>query len=182
MVIKAPLQQWDLNFIGPIDLASSTSHTYIITGTDYFTKWVEAKTTKKLTFEVVSKFIKENILVSFGMHIKILMDKKTYFYLVDITKSFFEYIIIVSHSSNYFPQGNSQASSINKNLVNIMKRMVLDNQRTWNKRIHEALWADRVAPKREIKISNFKLVYGTKYSLPLPLELATRKIKGSDQG
>lgn len=34
-----------------------------------------------------------------------------------------------------------------------------------------------MGPKREIGISTFELVYGTKAILPLPLEFATRKLK-----
>ena len=34
-----------------------------------------------------------------------------------------------------------------------------------------------MTPKREIGISPFELVYGTEANLPLPLELATRKLR-----
>ena len=39
------------------------------------------------------------------------------------------------------------------------------------------MWVDRVTPKREIGISPFELVYGTEANLPLPLELATNKLR-----
>ena len=39
------------------------------------------------------------------------------------------------------------------------------------------LWADKVTPKRVIDISPFELVYGTEENLPLPLELATSKLR-----
>ena len=52
-----------------------------------------------------------------------------------------------------------------------------DNQKNWHKKIHEALWGDRVTSKRVIRISPFELVYGTEANLPLPLELATSKLR-----
>ena len=171
------VQKWGLDFIGPITPASSTSHQYIITATDYFTKWVEAKATKRTTENVVSEFIKEHILVRFGVPTKLVMDNASYFSSVEITNFCFEYEITVSHSSDYFPQGNGQEESSNKNLINIVKKLVSDNQKTWHKKIHEALWADRVTPKRAIGISPFELVYGTEANLPLPLELATNKLR-----
>ena len=61
--------------------------------------------------------------------------------------------------------------------MNIVKKLVLDNQKTWQKKIHEALWVDRVTPKRVIGISPFEWVYLIKANLPLPLELATRKLR-----
>ena len=39
---------------------------------DYFTKCMEAKATKKTTFEVVCEFIKE--MARFGVPIKLVMD------------------------------------------------------------------------------------------------------------
>ena len=52
-----------------------------------------------------------------------------------------------------------------------------NNQKNWHKKIHEALWKDRVTPKRAINISPFELLYGTEANLPLPLELATSKLR-----
>lgn len=71
VVIEGPFQQWGLDFVGPINLVSSAGHQYIIIATDYFTKWVEAKATKNTTSEVVCEFIKENILVRFGVSYQI---------------------------------------------------------------------------------------------------------------
>ena len=78
------------------------------------------------------------------------MDNTTYFSSIEITNFCFEYGITVSHSSDYFPQGNGQTESSNKNLINIVKKLGSNNQKTWNKKIHEALWENRVTPKREI--------------------------------
>ena len=49
VIIEGPFQKWDLDFIGLITPTSSAGHQYIITATNYFTKWVEAKATKKTT-------------------------------------------------------------------------------------------------------------------------------------
>ena len=39
---EALFQQWGPDFIGEMDLHSSPQHKWILTATDYFTKWVEA--------------------------------------------------------------------------------------------------------------------------------------------
>ena len=54
---------------------------------------------------------------------------------------------------------------------------MLDNQKNWHKKIHEALWVDKVTAKRAISISPFELVYGIEANLPLPLELASKKLR-----
>ena len=127
VIIERLFQQWGLDFIRPINPTSSAGHQYIITATDYFTKWLEAKPTKNTTSKVVCEFLKENILVRFGVPVKLVMDNVAYFSSTKITSFCFEYGIIISHSSDYFPQGNSQAESSNKNLVNIIKKLVSDN-------------------------------------------------------
>ena len=40
--IEQPFEQWGLDIIGEITPHSSKQHKYILTTTDYFTKWVEA--------------------------------------------------------------------------------------------------------------------------------------------
>lgn len=58
-----------------------------------------------------------------------------------------------------------------------MKKSISNNQKGWHKKIHDALWDDMTTPKRAIVISPFELVYGAEANLPLPLELASCKLK-----
>jgi transposase InsO family protein len=50
-------------------------------------------------------------------------------------------------SSAYYPQGNGQAESTNKNLVKILKRIIEDKPRQWHTLLTYALWADRTTTK-----------------------------------
>eukprot|EP00253_Pinus_taeda_P031100 PITA_31100 len=47
--VSAPFQQWGLDFIGEIHPASSGQHRWILTATDYFTKWIEVIPTRQAT-------------------------------------------------------------------------------------------------------------------------------------
>lgn len=67
VVIEDTFKQWVLDFIGPLTPPSSIGHTHILIATVYFTKWVEAFPIKKTTTEIVCNFLKENILVHFGV-------------------------------------------------------------------------------------------------------------------
>ncbi|XP_059067908.1 uncharacterized protein LOC131858629 [Cryptomeria japonica] len=137
VVIDEPFKQWGIDFIGPINPHSSAGHVYILTATDYFTKWVEAIPTKKANSEIIS----------------------------------------LSHSSDYFPQGNGLAESSNNNLITIMKKLVDESAQNWHKKIYEALWANRTTPKRSIGMAPFELVYGVGAKLSLPLELSATKLQ-----
>ena len=58
-----------------------------------------------------------------------------------------------------------------------MKKLVSENQKDWHKRLHEALWEDRVTPKKAIGISPFELLYRVEASLPLLLEFSIYKLQ-----
>jgi hypothetical protein len=72
---------------------------------------------------------------------------------------------MLSHSSNYYPQGNGLVESSNKNLMTILKKTVGDNKRSWDNKIKFALWADRITKKSATGKSPFELVYGLDVTL-----------------
>ncbi|XP_059070656.1 uncharacterized protein LOC131860285 [Cryptomeria japonica] len=127
VVVDEPFRRWGIDFVGPINPHSSAGHMYILTAMDYFTKCVEAIPTKKANSEVICDFLKHCILVHFGVPQKIVVDNASYLSSEELTMFCYEHQITLSHSSDYFPQGNGLAELSNKNLVAIMKKLVDDN-------------------------------------------------------
>jgi hypothetical protein len=72
--VETHFQQWGLDFIGEINPNSSGQHKWILTATNYFTKWVEAIPTRATTDTIIIKFLEENILARFGCPRKIIID------------------------------------------------------------------------------------------------------------
>lgn len=138
-----------------INPSSSAGHSYFLTATDYFTKWVEAIPVKNATSEIVCRFLKENIISRYGVPFKIVTDNAATFSSFEISQFCFEYSILLTHSFDYYPQGNGQVESSNKNLIAIIRKLVEENQRSWHKALFDALWADRITPKRAIGMSPF---------------------------
>lgn len=68
------------------------------------------------------------------------------------------------------------AESRNKILINIIKKIIGDNKRSWDSKIKYALWADRTTVKRITGKSPFELVYGTLCRLPIHLELPIHQL------
>ncbi|XP_059064208.1 uncharacterized protein LOC131856431 [Cryptomeria japonica] len=58
-----------------------------------------------------------------------------------------------------------------------MKKLVDENDRDCHKKVYEALWVDRIMPKRAIGMPPFELVYGISTKLSLPLELSVAKLQ-----
>eukprot|EP00253_Pinus_taeda_P016414 PITA_16414 len=137
--------KWGLDFIGEIHLASSGQHRWILTATDYFTKWIEAIPTRQETDAVIISFLDNNILSRFGFPNKLVTDNATTFKSKRMIEFCNKYKIILGHSTAYHPQGNGLAESSNKSLVNIIKKLLEINKKSWHKKLVNALWADRVS-------------------------------------
>ena len=60
--VQALFQQWGMDFIGYITPKSSTSFSWILVDTNYFTKWVEAIPTRNATSKVINNFLLNNII------------------------------------------------------------------------------------------------------------------------
>jgi hypothetical protein len=181
IVVNGPFQQWGLDFIGEINPSSSGQHKWILVATDYFTKWIEAIPTRNATHQVIMKFLYENILIRFGCPKRLVTDNATAFKddaLVDMCKSMGIQLV---HSTSYYPQGNGLAESSNKSLVRIIRKLLEENQKSWDSKLKFSLWADRVTNKKSIGTSPFKLVYGTDVIFPIQLVLPVAKFFQEEQ-
>ena len=87
-----------------------------------------------------------------------------------------KYHISLGHSTAYYPQGNGLVESSCKILVNIIKKLLEDNKKTWNKRLVNALWEDRPTTNNSIGTSPYQLVYGMDVVFPSSLGVSVMKI------
>lgn len=174
-----PFYRWGLDIIGKINPASSKQHEYIITATEYFTKWVEAIPLRSTTGVTVATFIKEHIICRFGIPKYIITDNGTPFANKHVTELLEEYGIKQVFSTPYYPQGNGQAESTNKTLIRILSRTIYDNPRTWHGQLPMVLWAYRTAPRNSIVTSPYSLVYGADAILPAEIKIPSPRIATS---
>jgi transposase InsO family protein len=173
---EAPFQQWGLDFIGEINSHSSAQHKWILTATDYFTKWVEAIPTRRATKSMVIDFLEENILSRFGCPQKIVTDNAQAFKSMSMVSFCQKYNIVLDHSMAYYPQGNGLVESSNKSLINIIKKLLSENNKSWQVHLKYTLWANRIGTKNSIGTSPFQMVYGTNVVLPINLALPIMKL------
>jgi len=87
-----------------------------------------------------------------------------------------KYHITLGHSTAYYPQGNGLAESSNKIMVNIIKKLLEDNKKTWNKKLVNALWVDRLTIKKSVGTSPYQLVYGMEVVFPSSLGTPVMKL------
>jgi transposase InsO family protein len=158
--VDYPFQQWGLDIISPINPLSLQQHKFIVTATDYFTRWSEAAALRTVNTSQVISFLNLNIITCFGIPDCLVFDNASYFSSLEMRKFALEKGIKMKYYASYYPQGNGLAESTNKNLIKIIKRIMVENHKNWHNAQLNALWDDRVMPKYAIGNSPFFLVYG----------------------
>ena len=75
-----PFEKWTIDFVGLIQPPrKKTGARYIITVTEYLTKWAEAQPVKDCTGETIEKFLFEYVLTRFGCPNILMSDRGTHF-------------------------------------------------------------------------------------------------------
>lgn len=127
-----PFQQWAFDFLGQIHPSSSRGHKFIITATDYFTKWVEAVPLAIADGKSMAMFILNYIICRYGVPSSIITDNGGQFKNKDLRELCTKFRIIQHWSSIYYPQGNGQAEASNKTTVKILYITVHKSGRDWH--------------------------------------------------
>jgi transposase InsO family protein len=149
-------------------------HRWILTATDFFTKWIESIPTRSASHKVIIGFL-EDLITRFGFPNKIVTDNAAAFRSEPLAKFCEQFKIKLIHSTRYYPQGKGLAESSNKSLIRIIKRMLEDNKNAWHSRLKFTLWANQVTTKRSISVSPFQLVYGAEAIFPSHLSIPVAK-------
>ena len=116
---------------------------------------------RKATGGAIANFIKENIIVRFGVLHRIINDNGTPFVNSDVRKMLEFYQVKHHRSSSYYPQGNGQVEVTNKTLIKIISKMSQEYIGGWAMHLPDAFWAYKNSPKSATGFSPFSLVYGT---------------------
>lgn len=127
---------------------------------DYCTRWMKAIACGNSTTEIVLKFIDEYIVTKFGMSFALVCDNNPAFTSAQITQWSYEYKVVMKVSSNYYLQGNGVTKSTNKNILDVIKKLLESNPRDWHNQLRYALWVDHTKVKFTLGTSSYYLVYG----------------------
>ena len=169
--------KWGIDFVGPIHPAAMHTHAEcIIVATDYVTKWVEAKATKKNNARTTAKFLYKHVFTRYGLPIEIVSDRGTHFLNEVIEHLLEEFMVIHKKSAPYHPQANGQAESTNKILCTVLTKIVSQTKTDWEQKLHAALWAYRVAYKTAIDTTPFNMVFGLDAILPMEFLIPTLRV------
>ncbi|KAA0046253.1 uncharacterized protein E6C27_scaffold284G00560 [Cucumis melo var. makuwa] len=147
-----PFEAWGLDLVGPITPELSVGHSYILAGTDYFSKWAEAMPLREAKKENIVNFVQTHII-----------------YRYDIPHRIYK-------SSMYNAAANGLAEAFKKTLCSLLKKVVSKTKRDWQEKIGEALWAYRTTHRTPTGVTPYSLIYGVEAVLPLEKEIPSLRM------
>ncbi|RDX66808.1 Pol polyprotein, partial [Mucuna pruriens] len=115
-----PVFMWGLDMIGPIEPKASKGHRFILVAIDYFTKWVKATSYTNVTKNVVTRFIKRDIICRYSLPTHIITDNGANLNNKMITELCEQFKIKHHNSMPYRPKMNGAVEAANKNIKKII--------------------------------------------------------------
>ena len=104
-------------------------------------KWVETIPTRKNDHRVVNKFIVCNIFSRFGCPTMIISDGGSHFTNSHFMTLLRKYGVHHRVMTPYHPQENGQVEVRNREVKNILKKIIRTDGRDWAAKLPDALWA-----------------------------------------
>ena len=121
---------------------------YLLVGTDYFTKWVEAEPLANIKDVDAKRFVWKNIVTRFGVPRVLISDNDLQFDSKIFRSYYGELGITNRYSTPAYPQGNGQAEAVNKVIVNGIKKKLDDAKGKWVVELPHVFWTYRTTPRR----------------------------------
>ena len=169
-----PFTQWGLDILGPFPKVVGNKR-FLLVGTDYFTKWVEAEPLANIRDVDAKKFIWKNIVTRFRVPHALISDNGLQFDSKAFRRYCSELGIANRYSTPAYPQGNGQAKAVNKVIVNGLNKRLDDTKGKWVEELPHVLWTYRTKPRRSTRETAFSMTYGAEAVIPLETNFPTLK-------
>ena len=150
---------WGLDIVGPF-LKAVGNKKYLLVGTNYFTKWVEAEPLTNIRDVDAKRFVWKNIVTQFGVPHVLISDNGLQFNSKMFRRYWSELGITNKYSTPAYPQGNGQAEAVNKIRVSGLKKRLDDAKGKWVEELPHVLWTYKTTPCRSTRETPFSMTYG----------------------
>ena len=178
----SPFEKWRIDFVGPINPVSARRNRYIILATDYATKWVEARPTRKNDTATAATFLFEEIMMRFRHPLEIVSDRGTHFLndvICDITT---KYPINHRKTTPYNPKANRLTERANGIIGKVLNKLVAAHKTDWDLKLPSAVHAYNTSEKRTTRRNPYFLVFGQVAVQGIELDIETHRIMATRTG
>ena len=126
LTVNTAFDRIGIDVIGPLDITEDGNR-YIITATDYLTKWPEARAVPNADANTTAQFIFEEIICRHGAPNIILSDRGRNFIAQTVEELCKRMNIHHKLSSPYHPQTNGLVERFNRTLCKTLKKITVNN-------------------------------------------------------
>ena len=158
--------QWGLDIVRPFPKAMGNRR-WLLVGTDYYTKWVEAEPLSNIWDIDAKKFVYKNIITRFGIPHTLISNNGLQFDSKAFRRYYYELGIRNKYSTLAYPQGNGQTEAVNKVIFNGLKKRVDEANVRWVEKLSHVLWTYQTTPRQSTKETPFLMTYESKAVIPL---------------
>jgi transposase InsO family protein len=137
---------WGIDFMEPFP--NSEGCEYILVVVDYVSKWIEALSCQATDAMHLNRMFHEVIFLRYGVPRIVISDGGTHFIDRTFRKALSEVGVDHRIATLYHPQTSGQAEISNKQIKNILQKIVNQMSRSWRSKLSEALWSYRTASYR----------------------------------
>lgn len=167
--VKSPWYHLGIDFVGPISPQSDEGNRYILTLTDYFTKFACARAVPSKEAVVVVRTL-QDIFYTFGIPAVITTDQGSEF--KNQMNSALTEELGIKHrlTSCYHPQANGLDERFNQTLIHCLSKYVSRSRREdWDIHLQAAVHAYNTAVQESTKHTPFEAMFGRLPRLPVDL-------------
>ena len=180
MTVGMPWERIGVDITGPHP-KSRNGYKYILTVTDYFSKWADAFPIRNQEATTVARVLVDRVFSYMGMPIQILTDRGSNF-----ESQLFEELLRCLHvdhvrTTAYKPSTNGQVERFHRTLNSILGKVVAENQRDWDVHLPYAVAAYRATIHESTGYSPNYLMYGHEVRAPLDVVMGL-PVTGSPPG
>lgn len=160
-----PFQRIAMDIIGPLP-KTRRGHEYILVICDYATRYPVAIPLKRFTaVEVAEQLV--DTFAQYGIPKEILTDQGTNFTSKLLAELYGLLGVRALKTAPYHPQTDGLVERFNQTLKNMLRRVLVEDKRDWDRLLPYVLFAYREVPQASTGFSPFELVYGRDVRGPL---------------
>ena len=168
MPTGAPWDRIATDLLGPFPI-TPRGNRYILTVTDYFTKWVEVFPVPDQTAVTCARFILNDVICRYGCPISFHSDQGRS-YENEVFRELCELLEIrKTRTSARNPKGNGQTERFNRTLLSMIKSFLKGEQTNWDLNLGCLAGAYRATPNESTGLTPNLLLLGREIRFPIEL-------------